>query len=43
MDRNVVWSYEEALSVSSQVVKGCLSASEVVEKNESAGAAAAAI
>ena len=38
--RNMEWSYEEALSVArSQVVKGCLSISEVAEKNDEAAGA----
>ncbi len=42
--RNMEWSYEEALSVArSQLVKGCLSISEVVEKNNEANGAVLAV
>jgi len=42
--RNMEWSYEEALSVArSQLVKGCLSISEVVEKNNEATGAVLAV
>ena len=37
VDRNVEWSYKEALSDASQVVNGSFSVEEVVEKKESDG------